>query len=166
MFDKILYMMIGAPGSGKDTFIRNFYPNCFVYSTDRYIEEEAEKLGLTYKEHFSDDSFKRAQDSANFWITEAAHAGRSIVWNQTNISARTRVMKMKAFIAACPNAASYMKVAVYLPVSLEELLKRNDHRAEIGRDIPKAVVKRMFHQIDPPTYDEGFSYILTVDPRP
>ena len=51
-----LYMLIGVPASGKSTWIKSqaWSDKTVVVSTDRFVEEYAEKQGKTYSEVFDE----------------------------------------------------------------------------------------------------------------
>jgi len=44
---------------------------------------------------------------------------------------------------------------------LEEALKRNETRE--GKFIPESILKRMYHQFEVPTLEEGFDFVSCVN---
>jgi predicted kinase len=84
-------------------------------------------------------------------IQYAIDNGKDIIWDQTNLTAGTRKKKLRRL------PAEYHRGVIYFEVSLEEALKRNEHRK--GKFIPKDILKRMWHQFEIPTVEEGFEYV-------
>jgi len=85
----------------------------------------------------------------------AIQRGKSIIWDQTNVSKKSRKQKLKKI------PGEYTKTAVVLPITLEEAIIRNSQRA--NKFIPRSVITRMYNQFEIPTEDEGFDVIMTHD---
>ena len=155
-----LIMMCGIPCSGKSTYIRRGTENTDVFdeyvilSTDDYIEEYAKANDKTYNEVF-DEAIQEATTRMYKDLELAIQRGKSIIWDQTNVSRKSRIKKLKKV----PD--TYTKTAVVLPISLEDAIIRNSQRA--NKFIPRSVIHRMYHQFEIPTEDEGFDVIMTHD---
>lgn len=150
-----LYMLIGVPGSGKSTWRNaNPLPNAVVVSTDDYIDFVADRQGITYGEAFK-DNIKTATQLADQKAREAFKAGRDVVWDQTNLTRKTRAPKL----AMVPDG--YEKVAVFFPTPGNEELKRR-LASRPGKTIPPHIVLGMISQIQEPTEDEGFDRVIRV----
>lgn len=155
-----LIMMCGIPCAGKSSYIRRGTENTDVFdeyvilSTDDYIEEYAKVNGKTYNEVF-DDVIGEATTRMYQDLELAIQRGKSIIWDQTNVSRKSRIKKLKKI----PD--TYTKTAVVLPITLEEAIIRNSQRA--NKFIPRSVITRMYHQFEMPTEDEGFDVIMTHD---
>lgn len=155
-----LIMMCGIPCAGKSSYIRRGTENTDVFdeyvilSTDDYIEEYAKANGKTYNEVF-DDVIGEATTRMYQDLELAIQRGKSIIWDQTNVSRKSRIKKLKKI----PD--TYTKTAVVLPITLEEAIIRNSQRA--NKFIPRSVITRMYHQFEMPTEDEGFDVIMTHD---
>jgi len=153
-------MMCGIPCSGKSTYIRRGTENTDVFdeyvilSTDDYIEEYAKANDKTYNEVF-DEAIQEATTRMYKDLELAIQRGKSIIWDQTNVSRKSRIKKLKKV----PD--TYTKTAVVLPISLEDAIIRNSQRA--NKFIPRSVIHRMYHQFEIPTEDEGFDVIMTHD---
>lgn len=147
-----LYMMIGVPGSGKTTWIKNNKHNAVVLSTDDYIERVAEKQGKTYSEVFK-DAIGPATDQMEKDLIQAVRNERDIIWDQTNLTAKAR----KGKLSRIPK--SYRKVAVYFSVP-QDLRDRLANRP--GKVIPEPVIISMINQLQPPTKEEGFDEVVAV----
>lgn len=148
-------MLCGIPTSGKSTYVEklkklDYWKDAVVLSTDAYIEKEAQRMGMTYNQVF-DDVIDNATRELELQLNMAKDKGKDIIYDQTNLSKKTRKKKL----AKIP--CWYRRTAVYFQVSLEEALKRNENRE--GKYIPKSVLKRMYHQFEVPTFEEGFDFI-------
>ena len=155
-----LIMMCGIPCAGKSTYIRRGIENADVFdeyvilSTDNYIEEYAKANNKTYNEVF-DEVIDEATTRMYQDLELAIQRGKSIIWDQTNVSRKSRIKKLKKI------PEEYTKTAVVLPITLEEAIVRNSQRA--NKFIPRSVITRMYHQFEMPTEDEGFDVIMTHD---
>lgn len=148
-------MLCGIPTSGKSTYVESllkidYWINSVVLSTDYYIDYYAKKVGKTYNEVF-DNYISVATDSMNKYLQFAIENNKNIIWDQTNLSVKTRRKKLSKL------PSIYKIGAVYFEISLEEALERNKHRE--GKFIPESILKRMYHQFEKPTISEGFNYV-------
>jgi predicted kinase len=148
-------MLCGIPTSGKSTYVNklkklDYWKDAVVLSTDNYIEKQAQRLGLTYNLVF-DDVIKDATRELELEFNMAKDKGRNIIWDQTNLSVKTRKKKLSKL------PSIYARGVVYFTISLEEALERNEHRE--GKFIPKSILHRMYHQFEIPTLEEGFDYV-------
>lgn len=149
-----LYMMIGVPGSGKSTWLRKNNSNAVIISTDDIIEQTAAAAGKTYNEVFK-DNIKFATQLANEHARAAFTADQDVIWDQTNLNAKSR----RAKLDLAPD--HYEKIAVFFPTpDKEELSKRLDSRP--GKNIPQNIMMGMIASLVQPTTDEGFDDIIVV----
>jgi predicted kinase len=154
-----LVMLCGIPTSGKSTYVNklkklDYWKDAVVLSTDNYIEDKAQRLGLTYNEIF-DDLIKDATKELEIEFNWAKSKGRNIIWDQTNLSRKTRRKKLSKL------PSIYKRGVVYFTISLEDALERNKHRE--GKFIPESILKRMWHQFEIPTLEENFDYVEKVE---
>jgi tRNA uridine 5-carbamoylmethylation protein Kti12 len=152
-----LIMLCGIPTSGKSSYVKRLkdlvdYNDAVILSTDNYIEQQAQRLGLTYNQVF-DDVIENATRNLELEFNMAKEKGKNIIWDQTNLTVKTRRKK----ISKVPSY--YRRGVVYFKVSLEEALERNKTRE--GKFIPEGILKRMYNQFEIPTLDEGFDFVLT-----
>jgi predicted kinase len=150
-----LYMLIGVPGSGKSTWIANqeWSKDCAVVSSDRYIDEEAKRLGKTYSDIFKDYVNIATRLMDNHVLVAQAN-GKDIIWDQTNTSAKTRRAKLAKL-------SDYEKIAVFFKTpEASELTKRLASRP--GKNIPGEAMTNMINGLEFPTKEEGFSDIWVV----
>jgi len=155
MYIPELVMLCGIPCSGKSTYVNKlrdyeYWENAVVLSTDNYIEEQAKRLGMTYNEVFQ-DCIDEATRQLEMSFVRAKEEGKRIIWDQTNLSIKTRKKKLTKV------PSIYKRTVVWFQVDLEEALKRNETRE--GKFIPESILKRMYHQFEVPTLEEGFDFV-------
>lgn len=153
----VLYMLIGVPGSGKSTWVNNarFQPgfDTTIISTDNYIEWEAHHKNTTYDELFK-QYIKEAEKHMYEDLIWAIDHNTNIVWDQTNITSKTRKKKLSMI------PSHYKKIGIFFPTpSDEELSKRLVSRP--GKTIPEYVIDAMIKSIEQPTLSEGFDEVRT-----
>jgi predicted kinase len=151
-----VYVLVGVPGSGKSTWIKNqdWTQNCAIVSTDAFVEQEAQRQGKTYNEVFN-DYMPTAVELMADQVVAAREAGQDIIWDQTSTTVASRRKKFNML----PN---YHAVAVvfYTP-SHTELERRLASRP--GKNIPWNVMQGMISSLKLPTEEEGFDEIWYAD---
>lgn len=149
------YQLIGVPGSGKSTWIKNqvWALGLPVISTDNFVEAYAKEQGKTYSEVFDEYmpiAVKLMVNQAK--ICEAN--GLDVIWDQTSTSVASRKRKFHTL-------PRYEHIAVVFPTpEKEELAKRLASRP--GKNIPDKVMKMMIENFEMPTEEEGFTKITVV----
>lgn len=153
-----LLMLVGLPGSGKSTFIKELaemYNSLLlpttVVSTDNYIDLIAMERMKTYNDVFQ-DVIDEATRHAKQSVIDGVKNGHHIVWDQTNLTIKGR----KSKLAMIPY--TYFKKAVVVCCSSEE---RWNHRLvdRPGKVIPSHVLTNMMKGFEMPTTAEGFDVI-------
>jgi predicted kinase len=151
-----VYVLVGVPGSGKSTWIRNqiWALGLTVVSTDAFVEQEAHRQGKTYSEVF-DEYMPTAVKLMAEQVVQAREAGHDIIWDQTSTTVASRKKKFKML----PN---YHAVAVvFATPEPPELERRLASRP--GKNIPWNVMQGMISSFKMPTEDEGFDEIWYAD---
>jgi len=149
-----LFMLIGVPGSGKSTWIRSRNHDAVVASTDDKIEAAAAAQGLTYNDVF-DAEIKAANAAMREDVKQAVKDKRDIIWDQTNLTAKSRRGKL----GQVPK--HYERIALYFPTPDGEELERR-LASRVGKTIPAHVMASMIASLEPPVPDEGFDEIYQV----
>ena len=153
-----LIMLSGIPTSGKSTYVKKLketeeWGEAVVLSTDNYIEREAQRLETTYNEIF-EDTIQEAQRALQQDLINAIKAGLDIIFDQTNLTSKTRKRKLKII------PKSYTRECAYFVIDLEEALERNKTRD--GKFIPESILKQMYSQFETPTINEGFNDVKEI----
>lgn len=153
-------LLIGPPCCGKSTFIgklEELLPKFFVASTDNLIEAFAVSQGKTYSDVFRTVNFGALKREMMNGVAEAKKRSEHVVFDQTNMSKKSRAEKVKALFG-------YKRIAVTFPFELAELQRRNQVRAEAtGKHIPDHVFKSMISNYNTPSKLEGFDEVIEVN---
>lgn len=157
-------MMIGLPGTGKTTYILNNFlnlENCvlendvpWVISSDANIEIVANVFGLTYSEVW-ESAAKLAEFVMYKELSQAIRDEVDIIWDQTNITRKTRANKLSKI------PKDYKKYAyVVIPPEKNEWERRLLSRSD--KIIPSHVLSSMIDRFEYPTLEEGFDAIIPI----
>ena len=149
-----LYVLVGVPGSGKSTWVSNqdWAKDCTYVSTDMWVEMEAERVGKTYSEIFTEYMPKAVELMAR-QVELARDINRDIIWDQTSTTLASRTRKFNML-------PDYYKIAVvFRTPEHKELMRRLVSRWDSGKIIPEHVVASMIASWEEPTEEEGFDEI-------
>ena len=149
------YILVGVPGSGKSTWVKNqeWAKDCAYISTDMWVDMEAERVGKTYSEIFSEYMPHAVKLMANH-VELAREKGIDIIWDQTSTTIAARRKKFNML-------PTYEMIAVvFATPEKEELARRLANRP--GKIIPSYVSNSMQAGWEEPTEAEGFTNIIYV----
>jgi predicted kinase len=149
-----LFLLIGIPASGKSTYATQLIganPTAVYVSTDYFVEKFARRCGKTYNEVFK-VFMPHAIRLMMTRVHIAAAAGHDIVWDQTNLTVKSRASKLRIL-------NSYEKHAIVFESPPEDVLQAR-LQSRVGKTIPDHVLTTMQASFEYPTEDEGFA---TVD---
>jgi predicted kinase len=151
------YQLIGVPGSGKSTWIKNqtWALGMPVVSTDFFVEAEAHRQGKTYTEVF--ESYMPT--AVNLMVNQVlvCQANKlDFIWDQTSTTVASRKRKFNTLLAS-----QYEHIAVVFKVpEPNELTRRLMSRP--GKEVPADVMENMIRNFELPSMDEGFKQIWVV----
>jgi predicted kinase len=151
-----VYVLIGVPGSGKSTWVRDqdWIDDCAYVSTDVWVELEAKRIGKTYSEIFA-DYMPKAVNLMAATVIDAREQEKDIIWDQTSTTVESRKKKFNML----PN---YEHIAVVFKTpEHKELMRRLMSRP--GKEIPDHVIASMIAGWEEPTEEEGYKEIWYVD---
>lgn len=153
-----LTVLVGLPGSGKSTSIPSDFTG-FVYSTDRYIEEEAASIGKTYNECFQ-RLIKNATSVMDNSLKFSIESKYDVIWDQTNMSAKKR----RSIVSQFPNSYTKFCICRVPPRNAGEWSELNRRiLSREGKIIPSHIVKSMADSYVKPTREEGFDVVRFYD---
>lgn len=147
-----VYVLVGVPGAGKSTWVENqlWAKDCVYVSSDKLIEEEAERQGKTYNDVFK-DYINEAIALMLDQVIAARDEGKDIIWDQTSVSVKSRKKKFQML-------PDYEHIAVVFDTpDRAELEKRLASRP--GKSIPWEIVDSMISNFEMPSEEEGFKEV-------
>ena len=147
-------MMVGLPCSGKSTYIENNLEDYVAISTDNIIQTYADYNGKSYNDVFK-EYIKTAEKIMNWQLMNAILNRKNIVWDQTNLTRKTRAKKLSRipsdlYIKRCVSFEVPDDVGVLFQAQL-------DHRPE--KVISPQILEGMRDTYEEPMIDEGFATI-------
>jgi len=154
---KKCYQLVGVPGAGKSTWIKDqvWALGLTLVSTDAFVEDYARSQGKTYSEVFT-DYMPTAVDLMTEQVVRARTLGHTIIWDQTSTTIASRAKKFRML-------PDYEHVAVvFRTPEHTELMRRLESRWDDGKIIPEHVIASMIASWEEPTEDEGFKEIWYV----
>ena len=146
-----LYVMCGAPGSGKSTFAKSLAKNRHALHVSRdIIRFSLLKNGESYFSHES-------EVTDIFWntINKALAAGQNVIADQTSLNYRSRLYLLDHISVPCK------KYAIYMDVPYRVCRERNARRVGITC-VPEDKLRGMFNSFTIPSLKEGFDVIASV----
>ena len=151
---KHLYLMVGVPGSGKSTYVKNI-----LKDGDIYISRDEIRYSLLTEE---DDYFAKENeviktfiDNIDKSLINEEYCG-DVYADATHLSPKSRAQILNKL-------KNKDKVSViYLDIPLNIILERNAQRK--GRAlVPENVVRRMYNSIILPTKIERIEELIIID---
>ncbi len=147
-----MYVMIGAPGSGKSTYIKNH-----IKDNELVISRDIIRFAML---NDGDDYFSKEKQVYNEFIKQinAAIANEIDIYvDQTSLNRGAR-SKLFSRLERLPAEV----IAIYIKKPLNVILKQNAQRT--GRAlVPKDAVINMYNSIEKPEKYEGFTEIWTIE---
>jgi predicted kinase len=151
------YQLIGVPGAGKSTWIKDqiWALGLTVVSTDLFVEDHAREQGKTYSEVFT-DYMPRAVNLMADQVVFAREHRHDIIWDQTSTTVVSRAKKFRML-------PDYEHIAVvFTTPEHKELMRRLESRWKDGKIIPEHVIASMIASWEEPTLEEGFTEIWRI----
>lgn len=152
-----IVVLAGLPGSGKSTFRSQFKNDGVHLSTDDLVEDVAKWEGTTYDQVWERE-IKQATSAVQAAFKAALKEGASIVWDQTNLTAKKR----KGILSQVPK--NYYKVCIF--IQCHEDLRQKRLLSRPGKVIPKHIDDSMLANVQVPTKEEGFDEVLLLTMGP
>lgn len=142
-----LYVMVGAPGSGKTTFAKKYLPDA------KYISRDEIRFSLINKD---EDYFSREDEVYREFIwkiyNELQNNHNDVIADATHLNEKSRA---KLFKSLPLNFSKIEVIGIYLHTPLKTCLARNAQRSKDNRTyVPESALSKMFYRIKPPNFIE------------
>lgn len=141
---KTLYLMVGIPGSGKSTYVKNFQTEHGGVIISR------DEIRFSMIDIHGDYFAKEKQVFATFVqkIQEALKENDIVYADATHISEQSREKLLKAL-----DLTGVSVRAIVLQTPLRDCIYFNSLRTGIKK-VPKGVIRRMHYQLEDPANDK------------
>jgi len=138
-------MMVGLPGSGKDTWIQTNRPSNVVVSLDKIRQQ----LNIEPTGNQGAVAQKAKEDCKHFLREKT-----DFIFNATNTVAQTR----QRWISLFHDYKARIEI-VYLEPPLQKIFLQNKDRSEV---VPKTVIQKLADSLQPPTLSECHT-LITIE---
>ena len=150
-----LYLICGAPGSGKSTFLKKHVNK----KTGIIISRDKIRFSLLKPD---ENYFAHEDETLNkLWteINKALNKDLTVFVDQTSLNPKARKYLLD-------HVSGYDEVnAIWMDETLETCLQRNEKRTEPRTKVPRGAVRRMFYSFVKPSYYEGFAHIYKYNSK-
>ena len=143
-----LTMLVGLPGSGKSTYVKENFLEENIFSSDAIREE---LFGSDNNKVNTPENNQKVFTELHKRIKERLKSGQNAVYDATNINCKRRM----AFLRELKNIPC-KKYCVIIATPYEQCLINNKNRE---RNVPNEVIKRMYMNWSTPYYFEGWDQI-------
>jgi len=144
------HILIGIPGAGKSTWIKNNIPSSrVIISPDNYLEQQ-------YNYEWTPERASEAWADSYEVFAANLKRGSSIVWDATFLREIDR-----SAVLHIANGFGYYTIAVVVQAPLGVCLERN--RSRLRKPVPDQKVIAMNNLLNIPNEQEGFSEIILFD---
>ena len=146
-------MLIGLPGAGKSVYAHDYAYGkdyCTIISSDDIRKE-------LWGDANDQQNPKVVFDEMYRRTVAALIAGKTVVYDATNLSAKTRKSTLNLLRRAIGDELT--AVATLITCSISECKRRQGDR---DRKVPNEVIDRMVRQFEAPWYNEGWDSIHVV----
>lgn len=141
-----LIMMMGCPGVGKSTFVKEHCPE----HIDAYVSRDDIRFSIVRedKEYFSHET-----EVWNIFVATIARGlkfGGTVWADATHLNMKSRLKLLNAL----PQKPDNIEI-IFLDAPLETALEQNELRKGTRAYVPPEQVKRMWFQVEEPEFHEG-----------
>ena len=149
---KNLYLVIGLPGSGKSTYIKEHFKDSFIISRDEIrleLKGESSKYFENEKEVFNEFVYRIQialdKDDKNV-IADATHINQR---SRNKLLNKLKLQDVKIHI-------------LFINTPLEKCLERNHNRDESER-VPDKFIFDIYKRLELPSHNEKYKYLSIIE---
>lgn len=146
-----IIVMVGAPGSGKSTFVEKYKS---THPEMEFLSSDALRAVFGKNENDQTVSAQVFRHMEN-QVDQLLHSNKDVCIDATNMHRKAR----KPWVDLAKKHGARLEAYVFI-VDKDILIARNKKRgAEGGRDVPADVIERMLNNYVAPSKEEGFDAV-------
>ena len=150
-----LYLMMGCPGSGKSTYLKERFSQPPVV-----VSRDAVRFSMVKEdeEYFSKEKevFKEYIEQ----IRTAIKFNAEVFADATHLNESSRAKVLRALGSDLKDVEVNV---IWVRVPLEVAITQNEFRSGTRAYVPTSVIRRMYSQATMPSKEEGFEHIYIFD---
>lgn len=151
---KKLYVLVGAPGSGKSTWAQTHL--ALLLDPVLYVSRDIIRYSLITEgeEYFSKEKevYKQFTSAIRYGLQEY----NSVIADATHLNENSRTKLLRSLGTSLRDTEVF---AVVIRPTLEDILSQNKMRYGTRTFVPEDQVKKMYFSMTTPTFEEGFDKI-------
>lgn len=149
-----LYLLMGAPGSGKSTWIKNH-----LSLTDKYVSRDEIRFSMVSE---TEDYFSKEKEVFKEYVKRINEGLQNydVFADATHLNAASRNKLLRAITTKVDTIE-----IIWIKTPLDMAIERNERRKGTRAYVPVEVIRRMYNQIEKPEFEEGFDKIYIVEPN-
>lgn len=147
-----LFIMMGAPGSGKSTFIKNHFEDYVIASRD------AIRFSMVKEDEPYFSKEKKVYKKYIQLINDQLAAGKNVVADAThlNVASRNKLIN-------CITVPNVEINVIWIKTSLKTCLKQNEFRKGTRGYVLPEIITKMYNSIEKPNFEEGITTIYIFE---
>ena len=150
-----LYLLMGAPGSGKSTYLKTRFSQPPVV-----VSRDAVRFAMVSED---EEYFSKEKEVFREYIEQIRTAlkfNKEVFADATHLNESSRA---KVLFALGYDLKDVEVNVIWVRVPLEVAITQNELRQGTRAYVPKSVIRRMYSQATMPSKEEGFEHIYIFD---
>ena len=150
-----LYLMMGCPGSGKSTYLKERFSQPPVV-----VSRDVIRFAMVNED---EEYFSKEKEVFREYIEQIRNAlkfNKEVFADATHLNESSRA---KVLFALGHDLKNVEVNVIWVRVPLEVAITQNELRQGTRAYVPKSVIRRMYSQATMPSKEEGFEHIYIFD---